>query len=117
MESQKKITQKGGTMRLGNYACELEDGSISKSLYNKKEIVERHRHRFEFNDEYKELFIEKGMKFTGTGPENRLVEIMEIPNHPWFVGCQFHPEFKSSPIMPHPLFMGFIKAALKQAKI
>ena len=116
MESQKKITQKGGTMRLGNYACELEDGSISKSLYNKKEIVERHRHRFEFNDEYKELFIEKGMKFTGTGPENRLVEIMEIPNHPWFVGCQFHPEFKSSPIMPHPLFMGFIKAALKQAK-
>jgi len=116
MESQKKITQKGGTMRLGDYPCVLEEGSISKSLYNKKEIIERHRHRFEFNDEYKELFIEKGMKFTGTGPENRLVEIMEIPSHPWFVGCQFHPEFRSSPIMPHPLFMGFIKAALTQSK-
>jgi CTP synthase len=116
MESQKKVTHKGGTMRLGNYPCVLEEKSTAKSLYGKKDIVERHRHRFEFNDEYKELFIEKGMKFTGTGPENKLVEIMEIPKHPWFVGCQFHPEFKSSPITPHPLFMGFIKAATQKAK-
>lgn len=116
MESQKNVTEKGGTMRLGNYPCVIKEGTKTKKHYGKKEIVERHRHRFEFNDEYKDLFIEKGMVFSGRGPENGLVEIMELPNHPWFIGCQFHPEFKSSPIAPHPLFMGFVEASLEYSQ-
>lgn len=111
MESQKNVTEKGGTMRLGNYPCLLLGGK-SKKLYGKKEILERHRHRFEFNDAYKKEFESKGMQFTGLGSTNQLVEIIELKKHPWFVGCQFHPEFKSSPIAPHPLFSGFVESAL-----
>ncbi|MBF0196443.1 MAG: CTP synthase [Planctomycetes bacterium] len=111
MESQKNVTQKGGTMRLGNYPCHLKDGSRVKALYNRRDILERHRHRFEFNNEYREAFEEKGMDLTGTCPDNDLVEVVELKDHSWYIGCQFHPEFKSSPIAPHPLFSGFLEAA------
>ncbi len=111
MEEQKKVTQKGGTMRLGNYPCRLTEGSRSRSLYHKKDILERHRHRFEFNNQYLGLFRENGMTIAGVCPDNGLVEILELEGHPWFVGCQYHPEFKSSPIAPHPLFGGFVAAA------
>jgi CTP synthase len=111
MEDQKKVTEKGGTMRLGNYPCRLLDGTRSREVYHKKDILERHRHRFEFNNDYLELFKEKGILIAGQCPDNGLVEIIEIENHPWYVGCQYHPEFKSSPVNPHPLFSGFIKAA------
>lgn len=112
MEEQKAVTEKGGTMRLGNYPCKLQEGSKSKKQYGKTEIKERHRHRFEFNDKYLDTFKENGMRIAGICPDNGLVEILEIDDHPWFVGCQYHPEFKSSPIAPHPLFSGFVKAAM-----
>jgi len=111
MDDQKNVTEKGGTMRLGNYPCRLKEGSKARKLYNKASILERHRHRFEFNNDYLELFIQKGMRIAGVCPDNGLVEVMELDDHPWFVGCQYHPEFKSSPIAPHPLFSGFVKAA------
>jgi CTP synthase len=111
MEDQKKVTEKGGTMRLGNYPCHLVEGSRSREVYHKKDVLERHRHRFEFNNDYLELFKEKGILIAGQCPDNGLVEIIEIEDHPWYVGCQYHPEFKSSPVNPHPLFSGFVKAA------
>ena len=116
MEEQKKVTQKGGTMRLGNYTCILKDGSRSREVYHRKEIVERHRHRFEFNNQYMELFEKMGLNVAGTCPDNGLVEILELDNHPWYVGCQYHPEFKSSPVAPHPLFSGFVTAAKSYKK-
>jgi CTP synthase len=116
MEEQKNVTQKGGTMRLGNYPCRLKEGTKARKQYNKIEILERHRHRFEFNDEYLQTFVDNGMTIAGTCPSNGLVEIMELKGHPWFVGCQYHPEFKSSPIAPHPLFSGFVKAAANRSK-
>ena len=113
MEEQKGVTEKGGTMRLGGYACELKEGSIVQYAYQTKVVRERHRHRYEFNNEFLETFQEHGMVPTGINPENGLVEIMEQPGHPWFVGTQFHPEYRSTALNPHPLFIAFIKAAIK----
>ena len=98
-------------MRLGAYPCRLEEGTLSASAYGQTDIEERHRHRYEFNDAYRERFIEHGMIPAGTHPESGLVEIVEIPDHPWFVGAQFHPEYKSTVVTPHPLFEAFIAAA------
>jgi CTP synthase len=109
-------SNKGGTMRLGAYPCKLVAGSHAAGAYGLEEISERHRHRFEFNNKYKEALGAAGMKFTGLSPDEELVEIVEIADHPWFLGCQFHPEFKSSPMHPHPLFRDFIKASLKNSK-
>jgi CTP synthase len=112
MESQKTITDKGGTMRLGSWDCELIDGSLVASIYNSSSIKERHRHRYEFNNAYKQQIEDAGMKATGLNPETDLVEIVEIPSHNWFVGVQYHPEFMSTVANPHPLFVSFVKAAL-----
>jgi CTP synthase len=116
MEEQKKITNKGGTMRLGAYPCSISEDSKSFDCYQEKVIEERHRHRFEFNNDYKTKFEENGMVATGINPNSNLVEIVEIPSHPWFVGVQFHPEYKSSVAHPQPLFVGFIEAAINQAQ-
>jgi CTP synthase len=101
----------GGNMRLGAYPCELEPDSLAFRIYEKKEISERHRHRYEFNREYEQIISIYGMKFSGNSPDRNFVEIVELPEHPWFLGCQFHPEFKSRPLQPHPLFASFIAAA------
>jgi len=105
-------TPKGGTMRLGQYPCRLEEGSLALQAYGKKMISERHRHRYEFNNSYMDSLRKTGMVFSGISPDKELVEIMELKGHPWFLGCQFHPEFKSKPMDPHPLFREFIRAAL-----
>ena len=112
MEEQKAVTEKGGTMRLGAYDCQLTEGSNAYNAYNNTEISERHRHRFEFNNSYKADFEKSGMIATGINPKTNLVEIVEIPTHPWFVGVQFHPEYKSTVANPHPLFCGFIEACI-----
>ena len=112
MESQKQIENKGGTMRLGSWSCKLLDESIVKQAYKKEIIQERHRHRYEFNNSYKSQIENKGMIATGLNPDTNLVEVIEIPNHPWFVGVQYHPEYKSTVANPHPLFTAFVKAAL-----
>lgn len=104
----------GATMRLGSYPCKLESGSVAERAYQSKKISERHRHRYEFNNEYRQQFLEQGMVFSGLSPDGELVEILELPKHAFFVGTQFHPEFKSRPTSPHPLFQAFIKAALKR---
>lgn len=111
MPEQKDIDDKGGTMRLGLYACKLYGDTNAEKAYNEQVIYERHRHRYEFNNEYRKEIVEKGMVLAGTSPDERLVEIVEVKDHPWFVGVQFHPEFKSRPNRPHPLFRDFIKAA------
>jgi CTP synthase len=116
MEEQKTITDKGGTMRLGAWDCELIDGSIVSKVYNTKTIKERHRHRYEYNNSYKEQIEAAGMKSTGFNPETGLVEIIEIPTLTWFVGVQYHPEYKSTVSSPHPLFVAFVEAALKYKK-
>jgi CTP synthase len=113
MESQRSIDAKGGTMRLGAYPCVLQDDSLALKVYGRKKIAERHRHRYEFNNDYIERFTAKSMVLSGVSPDGRLVEIIELKDHPWFLGCQFHPEFKSRPMDCHPLFKGFIKAALQ----
>jgi CTP synthase len=113
MDTQKSVESKGGTMRLGAYPCVLLEDSLALKLYGKKKISERHRHRYEFNNNYRDLFTRHGMGLSGLSPDGNLVEIIEIKDHPWFVGCQFHPEFKSRPLDCHPLFKGFIKAALQ----
>ncbi len=115
MEEQKNITQMGGTMRLGAYECKLKEGSKVAAIYGKPEISERHRHRYEFNSEYLEAFEKAGMKATGINPATGLVEIVELPDHPYFVGVQFHPEYKSTVENPHPLFVAFVAAA-KEAR-
>ena len=115
MEDQKKITMKGGTMRLGAYPCELKKGSKAAHVYGKTKISERHRHRFEFNSHYAEAFEKAGMVPTGINPDTGLVEIMELKGHPWFVGVQFHPELKSTVMNPQPLFVHFVKAAMEYA--
>ncbi|MDR2420892.1 MAG: CTP synthase [Oscillospiraceae bacterium] len=112
MPDQIGITKKGGTMRLGKYPCVLSEGSISRAAYGEGEISERHRHRYEFNNDYREALSERGMRFTGLSPNGSLVEIIELEGHPWFVGVQFHPELKSRPNRAHPLFKAFVKAAL-----
>tara|TARA_R110000868_G_scaffold403147_3_gene680092 strand:+ start:19870 stop:21483 length:1614 start_codon:yes stop_codon:yes gene_type:complete len=114
MEAQKNITNKGGTMRLGSWDCELKEGSLVKKIYHDaKQIAERHRHRYEFNNDYKEQIEKAGMIASGINKETGLVEIVEIPKHPWFIGVQYHPEYKSTVLNPHPLFVGFVKAALE----
>ena len=104
----------GGTMRLGAYPCRLRSGSRAARIYGEDEVNERHRHRYEVNNKYRELFEEYGLQCTGTSPDNALVEMIELPNHPWFMGCQFHPELQSRPTRPHPLFASFVKAALER---
>lgn len=113
MESQRNINNLGGTMRLGAYPCIISDGTLAYRTYKTHEISERHRHRFEVNNSYRDILQSNGMKLCGLSPDGNLVEIMELGEHPWFLGCQFHPEFKSTPLSPHPLFSGFIKSALK----
>jgi len=114
MESQKNITKKGGTMRLGAYPCILKKSSLASKLYKTEEISERHRHRYEFNNEYRKEMEDNGMTISGTSPDGELVEIIEIKNHPYFIASQFHPELKSRPDKPHPLFVGLLKAAKKK---
>lgn len=116
MEEQKKITTKGGTMRLGAYACKLKKGSRAHAIYGDSTIQERHRHRYEFNNKYLEQMEEKGLKATGINPDSGLVEIVELKDHPWFVGVQYHPELKSTVLNPHPLFVKFVEAALASKK-
>jgi CTP synthase len=106
-------TDLGGTMRLGEYPCILQKNSNAHAAYGNGEIYERHRHRYEFNNEYREILGSKGLVFTGQSPDKQLVEIIEIEDHPWFLGCQFHPEFKSQPMDPHPLFRDFIKSSTR----
>ena len=112
MEEQKQVSYFGGTMRLGTYKCQLKSNSKASKAYNTENINERHRHRFEFNNSYLEQFEKAGMLASGRNPETGLVEVIEIPNHPWFVGVQFHPEYKSTVAKPHPLFVAFVQAAL-----
>ncbi|WP_457569298.1 CTP synthase [Desulfurobacterium sp.] len=112
MESQKGVEEKGGTMRLGAYPCVLKEGTKSFAAYGEKEISERHRHRYEFNNRFRKVLEDAGLTIAGTSPDNSLVEIVEIEKHPWFVGVQFHPEFKSRPWKPHPLFVDFVKASV-----
>jgi CTP synthase len=116
MESQKEVTEKGGTMRLGAWDCKVAKNSKTYDAYQSVQISERHRHRYEFNNEYLEAIENAGMKATGINPKTGLVEVVELPNHPWFVGVQYHPEYKSTVLNPHPLFVDFIKSALKQSK-
>ena len=116
MEEQKGVTEKGGTMRLGAYPCVLKKDSKSYQAYNKLDISERHRHRYEFNNDFLKDYEKAGMKAVGINPDTNLVEIMEIPGHPWFVGVQFHPEYSSTVLHPHPLFVNFIKAAVSNKK-
>ncbi len=115
LPEQKKIKIKGGTMRLGTYSCKLEKDSLAFKIFNQEMIYERHRHRYEFNNSYKNDFSKYGIRFSGLNQHLNLVEIIELPNHPWFIGVQFHPEFKSRPNRAHPLFREFIKAAIKKS--
>lgn len=116
MEAQKEVTSKGGTMRLGSYSCETLEGSLARKIYEIQTITERHRHRWEFNNKYMEQFEEAGMVASGKNPESELVEIVELPSHPFFIGVQYHPELRSTVENPHPLFVHFIKAAKEYAE-
>ncbi len=116
MEAQKKITIKGGTMRLGAYTCDIKSASLAYTIYKENSIKERHRHRYEFNNEYLLSFEKAGMMASGRNPESGLVEILELPNHPFFIGCQYHPELKSTVENPHPLFVHFVAAAKKASE-
>ncbi len=113
MEDQRRVQRLGGSMRLGSYACRLAPESLAAKTYDALNISERHRHRYEVNNHYRQILTEAGLVFSGIDPEMHLVEMLELPNHPWFLACQFHPEFKSKPFAPHPIFVGFVKAALK----
>ena len=114
MEGQKDLNVKGGTMRLGAYPCDLKKKTKTYEAYHTLSISERHRHRWEFNDKYREAFEKAGMVITGINPETNLVEIVELKDHPWFIGVQFHPELKSTVENPHPLFVDFVKAAVSK---
>ena len=116
MESQQHVTDMGGTMRLGAYPCKLAPGSRVAAIYGESQISERHRHRYEVSNKYRDAFVQHGLALSGLSPDESLVEIVELPDHPWFVGCQFHPELKSRPTRPHPLFASFIGAALARKK-
>jgi CTP synthase len=113
MEEQKGITEKGGTMRLGSYACKIKKKTKTYGTYNTVKINERHRHRYEFNNRFRPSFEDAGMVFSGINPDKDLVEIIELPGHPWFIACQFHPELKSRATKAHPLFREFVKACKK----
>ena len=113
MESQQHVTDMGGTMRLGAYPCRLARGSRTAEVYGVPEVSERHRHRYEVSNSYRDLFVQHALRLSGLSPDGQLVEIVELPAHPWFIGCQFHPELQSRPTRPHPLFAGFIAAAAK----
>jgi len=117
MPEQRGVTKKGATMRLGAYPCVLVPGSVAAQAYGTTEISERHRHRYEFSNEFRDRLSEAGLVLSGTSPDKRLVEMVELPQHPFFVGCQFHPEFKSRPASPHPLFARFVTAALERQAI
>jgi CTP synthase len=117
MPDQKEITDMGGTMRLGLYPCHLQPGTIAANAYQQEAVNERHRHRFEFNNQYRKILSEHGMQYSGLSPDEQLVEIAELANHPFMVGTQFHPEFLSRPNQPHPLFLGFVQAACERAKV
>ena len=116
MESQQHVTDVGGTMRLGAYPCRLTRGSRAAEIYGQTEVSERHRHRYEVSNKYREQFVQQGLRLSGLSPDGQLVEIIEIPKHPWFIGCQFHPELQSRPTRPHPLFAGFIAAAERRKR-
>ena len=116
MESQQHVTDMGGTMRLGAYPCRLARGSRAAEVYGVPEVSERHRHRYEVSNRYRDLFVQHGMRLSGLSPDGQLVEIIELQNHPWFIGCQFHPELQSRPTRPHPLFAGFVAAAAKSGR-
>lgn len=116
LEHRDEDSNKGGTMRLGSYPCDLVQGTLASKVYAANNIDERHRHRYEFNMKYREALEKAGLVFSGVSPDGQLAEIVEIKDHPWFIGCQFHPEFKSNPMKPHPLFREFIKAALENSK-
>lgn len=116
MEKHSGQEKMGGTLRLGNWPCVLKDNTKTKEVYKQSEITERHRHRYEFNNDYRQIFLDHGMIFSGLSPDQTLVEVIELNNHPWFVGCQFHPEFKSRPNRAHPLFYGFVGATLKKSQ-
>jgi CTP synthase len=116
MESQRQVEKLGATMRLGSYKCRLKAGSLARKLYGTAEVSERHRHRYEVNNHYRALLEKGGLVFSGINEELNLVEMAELPTHPWFLGCQFHPEFRSKPFEPHPLFIGFVRAALEYRK-
>jgi CTP synthase len=118
MDTQREVTDKGGTMRLGAYACRLQRGSKAAEVYGQPEVSERHRHRYEVSNRYRDIFIEHGMRLSGLSPDDSLVEMIELPTsmHPYFIGCQFHPELQSRPLRPHPLFAGFIAAATRRRR-
>jgi CTP synthase len=113
LPEQRAVTEKGATMRLGSWPCVLREGTKAFAAYGQREISERHRHRYEFNPDYRDALARAGLVFSGTSPDGRLVEVIELEDHPWFVACQFHPEFKSRPFEPHPLFVDFLAAALE----
>ncbi len=116
MPDQENVEQMGGTMRLGTYPCHLVEGTVAHNAYQTAQVDERHRHRYEINNDYREELMRRGMTISGLSPDGRLVEMVEISDHPWFVACQFHPEFKSRPNRPHPLFLGLVEAALKYSQ-
>ena len=116
MFSQRDVQNKGGTMRLGAYPCNLQEGSLAASSYGELVISERHRHRYEVNNQYREQYEESGVVFSGLSPDGNLVEILEYPVHPFFIAVQFHPELKSRPTNPHPLFTSFVAAAVEHSK-
>ena len=117
MEEQKKLKNMGGTMRLGSYKCNIKTGSLLEKIYGEQVILERHRHRYEFNNQYKKDFENNGLVFSGENAENQLMETIELTDHPWFIGVQYHPEYKSTVEKPHPLFIGFVNAVIKECKV
>jgi CTP synthase len=114
MANQREVKDMGGTMRLGAYAARLRPGSRAAQAYGAQQISERHRHRWEVNNAYRDVLAEHGLRLSGQSPDGGLVEMVELPDHPWFLGCQFHPEYKSKPTEPHPLFVSYIAAALAE---
>jgi CTP synthase len=113
METQRDLAEKGGTMRLGAYPCRLIPGTLAAHAYGESLVSERHRHRWEFNNAYRDVLERAGLRVTGVAPDDSLVEIVEVEGHPWMLGCQFHPEYKSRPTRPHPLFREFVAAAIR----
>ena len=114
MTDQRNTSEKGGTMRLGGKPCQLADGSLAARVYGTPVVTERHRHRYEFNNAYRQTLEQAGLRLSGLSPDGKLVEMIELPEHPWFLACQFHPEFQSTPLRPHPLFAAFVQAACER---